>query len=91
MPTKMLRTAGNRHVLTLIGIRDFMCLPNMLHFVKDGAPCHTGQRAQAFCEEEMEDYLPADMWPPGSPDLNPLVSPFHARSILIFVELVMSF
>ena len=43
-------------------------------FQQDGAPCHTGARTQEFCEENLKDFWGKDVWPPCSPDLNPLVS-----------------
>ena len=44
---------------------------NFLMFLsfKDGAPPHTGDRAQELCEELFQDYVPKDSWPPSSPDL----------------------
>ena len=38
-------------------------------FQQDGAPCHTGAYTQEWLEENLEDFWPADMWPPNSPDL----------------------
>ena len=40
-------------------------------FQQDGAPCHTSKRTQAWLKENME-FWPKDIWPPSSPDLNPL-------------------
>ena len=46
-------------------------------FQQDGAPCHTGALTQAFCEENLQDFWPKDLWPPSTPDGNPLVSLHH--------------
>ena len=40
-------------------------------FVQDGAPCHTAKITQKWLDEHL-NYWPKDMWPPSSPDLNPL-------------------
>jgi len=39
---------------------------------QDGAPAHTSNKVQKFCEENMANFWPKDFWPPSSPDLNPL-------------------
>lgn len=41
-------------------------------WTQDGAPAHTSKKAQVFCQVNMADYWPSDMWPSSSPDLNPL-------------------
>lgn len=46
--------------------KDYYC------FQQDGAPAHTAKRVQAWCDENLVDYIPKDEWPPSSPDLNPL-------------------
>ena len=40
-------------------------------FVQDGAPCHTAKITQKWLDEHL-NYWAKDMWPPSSPDLNPL-------------------
>jgi len=39
---------------------------------QDGAPCHTAKKTQAFLQDQMTNFWGKDMWPPNSPDLNPL-------------------
>lgn len=39
---------------------------------QDGAPAHTANRVQKFCQDNMADFWPKDFWPPSSPDANPL-------------------
>lgn len=41
-------------------------------FQQDGAPAHTARRAQDFIEQQHQDFIKKDDWPPNSPDLNPL-------------------
>lgn len=39
-------------------------------FQQDGAPSHTANSVQAWCKENLTDFLPKNEWPPSSPDLN---------------------
>jgi hypothetical protein len=41
-------------------------------FQQDGAPCHTAKKTQAWLKENLRGFWDKDMWPPNSPDLNPL-------------------
>lgn len=41
-------------------------------FQQDGAPAHMSAKVQKFCADNMAEYWAKTMWPPGSPDLNPL-------------------
>ena len=41
-------------------------------FQQDGAPGHTALTAQQFLTRNFAKFWPKDMWPPQSPDLNPL-------------------
>jgi len=41
-------------------------------FQQDGAPAHTAGKVQKFLSNSFADFWPADLWPPSSPDLNPL-------------------
>lgn len=41
-------------------------------FQQDSAPSHKAKRTQAWCEENLPDFIPALEWPSASPDLNPL-------------------
>jgi len=41
-------------------------------FQQDGAPAHRARDTVAFLEREMPDFIPSTLWPPNSPDLNPV-------------------
>jgi inhibitor of nuclear factor kappa-B kinase subunit alpha len=41
-------------------------------FQQDGAPCHTSNRTQKWLKDNLKAFWPKEMWPPSSPDLNPL-------------------
>ena len=39
---------------------------------QDGAPAHTAKKVQDWCEANLILFWSKDVWPPSSPDLNPL-------------------
>ena len=39
---------------------------------QDGASSHSDKRAQNWCREHLDSFIPKDRWPPNSPELNPL-------------------
>ena len=39
--------------------------------VQDSAPAHASQRVQDFLSQRIPLYVPKDIWPSNSPDLNP--------------------
>lgn len=41
-------------------------------FQQDGAPCHTAKVTQDWCQANLPGFIPKDLWPPYSPDLNPM-------------------
>lgn len=41
-------------------------------FQQDSAPAHSAKSIQAWCEQNCPDFIPSTLWPPASPDLNPL-------------------
>lgn len=41
-------------------------------FQQDGAPAHTANETQAWCERNFSDFIRKEHWPPSSPDLTPL-------------------
>lgn len=41
-------------------------------FVQDSAPSHRSNSTQEFLTNQTPSFVPADAWPPYSPDLNPL-------------------
>ena len=49
-------------------------------FQHDGAPSHTSKKTQSWSRENSPSFWGKEMWPPSSPDLNPL--DFSIRSML---------
>jgi hypothetical protein len=41
-------------------------------FQQDGAPAHTSNRTQKWLADNVAQFWDKSMWPPSSPDLNPL-------------------
>ncbi len=41
-------------------------------WLQDGAPAHTARKNQKFCKRHFEAFWDKSMWPPSSPDLNPM-------------------
>ena len=41
-------------------------------FQQDGAPAHRAKATIELLKEETPDFIPPDLWPPNSPDLNPV-------------------
>ncbi len=41
-------------------------------FQQDSAPSHKSKVTQKWCQENLAEFWPWEMWPPSSPDLNPL-------------------
>ena len=41
-------------------------------FQQDGAPSHTSRKTQDWCQHHFPRFWSKEMWPPSSPDLNPL-------------------
>ena len=41
-------------------------------FQQDGAPSHNSEKCQNYCRTHMAEFWDKSMWPPSSPDLNPL-------------------
>ena len=41
-------------------------------FQQDGAPAHQARDTVTFLERETPDFIPPTLWPPNSPDLNPV-------------------
>ncbi len=39
---------------------------------QDGAPCHMSKKTQKWLVENKLKFWPKEIWPPNSPDLNPL-------------------
>ncbi|XP_076042036.1 uncharacterized protein LOC143025940 [Oratosquilla oratoria] len=41
-------------------------------FQQDGAPSHTSRKTQDWCSRQFSRFWSKEMWPPSSPDLNPM-------------------
>ncbi|XP_076044978.1 uncharacterized protein LOC143027553 [Oratosquilla oratoria] len=41
-------------------------------FQQDGAPSHTSRKTQDWCSRQFPRFWSKEMWPPSSPDLNPM-------------------
>lgn len=41
-------------------------------FQQDGAPAHTSKKTQSWLSKNMPNFWSKELWPPNSPDLNPL-------------------
>ena len=41
-------------------------------FQQDGAPAHRARETVALLQAETPDFIPPTLWPPNSPDLNPV-------------------
>ena len=41
-------------------------------FQQDGAPAHNSRIVQTWCEDEFHAFWSKELWPPSSPDINPL-------------------
>jgi len=47
-------------------------LPGGYIFQQDGAPAHATHATQNWLQTNCPDFIAKDLWPPNSPDLNPL-------------------
>uniref|UniRef100_A0A3P8TI71 Paired domain-containing protein n=1 Tax=Amphiprion percula TaxID=161767 RepID=A0A3P8TI71_AMPPE len=45
---------------------------NQYVFTQDGAPAHTSNITQAWCKQHFPGFWDKNMWPPSSPDINPM-------------------
>lgn len=45
---------------------------NCYIFTQDGAPAHTSNVTQAWCRQHFSGFWDKNMWPPSSPDINPM-------------------
>jgi len=41
-------------------------------FQQDGVPAHQARDTITFLEQQTPDFIPPTLWPPNSPDLNPV-------------------
>ena len=49
-----------------------LALKNNLTLQQDDATAHTAKNVQAWCKKNFTAFLSKKMWPPSSPDLNPM-------------------
>jgi len=49
-------------------------------FQQDGAPAHGARESVELLKVETPDFIPPNLWPPNSPDLNPV--DYKIRGIL---------
>ena len=49
-------------------------------FQQDGAPLHTSNKTQKWCQDNFPSFWSKELWPPSSPDLHPV--DFSVLSIL---------
>jgi len=47
-------------------------LGNYYVFQQDGAPAHRAHDTVTMLQRETPEFIPPEMWPPNSPDLNPV-------------------
>jgi len=50
-------------------------------FEQDSAPSHRAKDSAALPEQETPDFFPPTLWPPNSPDLNPVDYSMWSESI----------
>lgn len=55
--------------------------PGTYVYQQDGARCHTSASTVAFLKREKEEFWSKEMWPPSSPNLNPLDYSIWARLV----------
>lgn len=48
------------------------CKWALFYTQQDGAPAHNGKKVQEFISVNVPEFWPNDIWPPSSPDTNPL-------------------
>ena len=49
-----------------------LSLNDGLTLQQDGVTAHTAKMVQEWCKEHFKAFWPKDIWPPSSPDLNPM-------------------
>ncbi|KAI6655736.1 Transposable element Tcb1 transposase [Oopsacas minuta] len=64
----MLRTRDSGTILE----RKLLLERSKAIFQQDGAPAHTSKRSQEWLKNNMPGFWTKDIWPPNSPDLNPI-------------------
>jgi len=47
-------------------------IARLLQFQQDVAPAHRARETVNLLRQETPDFIPPDLWPPNSPDLNPV-------------------
>ena len=68
LASTMLRTGDSGTILE----RELLPERSKAIFQQDGAPPHTSKRSQEWLKSNMPGFWTKDIWPPNSPDLNPI-------------------
>ena len=68
LASTMLRTGDSGTILE----RELLPERSKAIFQQDGAPAHTSKRSQEWLKSNMPGFWTKDIWPPNSPDLNPI-------------------
>src|SRR6218665_1611267 len=50
----------------------FVNIQTISHFQQDGAPAHRDRETVELLKMETPNFIPPNLWPPNSPDLNPV-------------------
>src|SRR6218665_2022117 len=50
----------------------YICYSDYFTFKQDGAPAHRARETVEVLKKETPDFIPPNLWPPNSPDLNPV-------------------
>ena len=62
-----------RDVLLMQGLLpDIRSFSDYYTFQQDGAPAHRARETVELLRNETPDFIPPTLWPPNSPDLNPV-------------------
>jgi len=66
---------GSYYRTNLLGqklLPDMRQLSQYFIFQQDGAPAHRARDTVSFLQQETPNFIPPTLWPPNSPDLNPV-------------------
>jgi len=69
--TKILRMFPNKN-RRLSGVLETRGYSEYFTFQQDGAPSHRARETVELLKQATPDFIPPSLWPPNSPDLNPV-------------------